>query len=243
MSFIEQSEKNTKTYNSSFKEKKKSVPLLKEVPTEIDIVDENNSLEMSISFIEESKQNTKKYNSSFKKRKKSVPLLKEVSGGSVAGFTGRPGRDIDAVFAGGFHPDSGHGSKNLELLKKQIEDRIQKLKDTDSFEANPVGGWYDIDTETNRLAFEELITIADMVKLYNDENKPPQDTEWKSTGWEYNFDDIYIHIDNEEDFINQSEINMEKVGVDIKYDDIIPTYDKEDFINKSTTNWKLVGRK
>ena len=113
-----------------------------------------------MSFIEQSEKNTKKYNSSFKERKKSVPLLKEVSvGGSSTGFTGRAGRDIDVVFAGGYHPDSGHGSKNLELLKKQIEDRKKKIKDTDSFEANPVGGWYDIDTETNKLAFEELIFI------------------------------------------------------------------------------------
>ena len=170
-------------------------------------------------------------------------VLKEVSGGSVAGFTGRAGRDIDKVFVGGFHPDSGHGSKNLELLKKQIEDRKKKIKDTNSFEANPVGGWYDIDTETNKLAYEELIAIATMVKQYNDENTPPQDTEWKSTGWEYDFDDTYIHIDDEDDFINHSETNMEKVGIDIKYDDNTPTYDKEDFINRSQTNWKLVGSK
>ena len=196
-----------------------------------------------MSFIEQSEKNTKKYNLSFKEKKKSVPLLKEVSGGSVAGFTGRAGRDIDTVFAGGFHPDSGHGSKNLELLKKQIEDRIQKIKDTNSFEANPVGGWYDINTETNKLAYEELIAIADMIKQYNDEITPPSDIEWKSTGWDYDFDDIYIHIDNEDDFINQSETNMEKVGVDIKYDDNMPTYDKEDFINRSQTNWKLVGSK
>jgi len=196
-----------------------------------------------MSFIEQSEKNTKKYNSSFKEKKKSVPLLKEVSGGSVAGFTGRAGRGIDAVFAGGYHPDSGHGSKNLELLKKQIKDRIQKIKDTDSFEANPVGGWYDIDTETNKLAFEELQLIADMVKQYNDENTPPPDTEWKSTGWDYDFDDIYIHIDNEDDFINQSETNMELVGFAMtKYDDK-PEYAGEDFINRSQTNWKLVGSK
>ena len=183
-----------------------------------------------MSFIDDSIKNVKN------------SVLKEVSGGSVAGFTGRAGRGIDAVFAGGYHPDSGHGSKNLELLKKQIEDRKKKIKDTDSFEANPVGGWYDINTETNKLAYEELITIATMRKQYNDENTPPQDTEWKSTGWEYDFDDTYIHIDDEDDFINQSETNMEKVGVDIKYDDK-PEYAGEDFINRSKTNWKLVGSK
>jgi len=195
-----------------------------------------------MSFIEQSEKNTKKYNSSFKERKKSVPLLKEVSGGEVAGFTGRAGRDIDAVFAGGYHPDSGHGSKNLELLKQQIEDRKKKIKATDSFEPNPVGGWYKTDTELVKLAYEELINRAQSAKKYSIENTPIQDTEWKSTGWNYDFDDIYIHIDNEGDFINQSETNMEKVGVDIKYDDK-PEYAGEDFINRSQTNWKLVGRK
>ena len=183
-----------------------------------------------MSFIDDSVKNVKN------------SVLKEVSGGGVAGFTGRAGRDIDVTFAGGYHPDSGHGSKNLELLKKQIEDRKKKIKDTDSFEANPVGGWYNIDTETNKLAYEELITIADMVKQYNDEMTPLQDTEWKSTGWDYDFDDIYIHIEDEDDFINQSEVNMKKVGVDIKYDDE-PEYAGEDFINRSQTNWKIVGSK
>ena len=112
-----------------------------------------------MSFIDDSIKNVKN------------SVLKEVSGGSVAGFTGRAGRGIDVVFAGGYHPDSGHGSKNLELLKKQIEDRKKKIKDTDSFEANPVGGWYDINTETNKLAYEELITMSNMIKQYNDKSE------------------------------------------------------------------------
>lgn len=181
-----------------------------------------------MSFIDDSIKNVKN------------SVLKEVSGGSVAGFTGRAGRGIDAVFAGGYHPDSGHGSKNLELLKKQIEDRKKKIKDTDSFEANPVGGWYDINTETNKLAYEELITTADMVKQYNDENTPPQDVEWEIIDNNI-YDDIYIHIDDEDDFINQSEKNMKYVGIDIKYDDK-SEYAGKDFIN-NTNNWKLVGSK
>ena len=181
-----------------------------------------------MSFIDDSIKNVKN------------SVLKEVSGGGVAGFTGRAGRGIDAVFAGGYHPDSGHGSKNLELLKKQIEDRKKKIKDTDSFEANPVGGWYDINTETNKLAYEELITTADMVKQYNDENTPPQDVEWEIIDNNI-YDDIYIHIDDEDDFINQSEKNMKYVGIDIKYDDK-SEYAGKDFIN-NTNNWKLVGSK
>jgi len=181
-------------------------------------------------------------------------VLKEVSAaGGVGGFVGRSGMEIDQLFAGGFHPDSGHGSKNLELLTKQITDRkkqraeMEKQAYEDGVELvgvpSPIGGYFDAETEIALAAYEELGIINQQVKQYNDENTPPQDTEWKSTGWEYDFDDTYIHIDDEDDFINQSEKNMEKVGIDIKYDDNTPTYDKEDFINRSQTNWKLVGRK
>ena len=67
------------------------------------------------------------------------------------------------------------------------------------------------------------------------------DTEWKSTGVYIDFDDIYTHIDNEDDFINKSETNMKSVGIDIKYDDD-PEYAGEDYINKSKTNWEYIGR-
>ena len=50
-----------------------------------------------MSFIDDSIKNVKRQ------------LMKEVSGGGIAGFTGRAGRDIDALFAGAYHPDSGHG--------------------------------------------------------------------------------------------------------------------------------------
>ena len=68
-----------------------------------------------MSFIDDSEKNVKK-------------LMKEVSGGSVGGFVGRAGMGIDDLFAGSFHPDSGHGSKNLELLTKQVKDRKQKRR-------------------------------------------------------------------------------------------------------------------
>jgi hypothetical protein len=184
-----------------------------------------------MSFIDDSEKNVSK------------AVLKEVSAGAgVGGFTGRAGMGIDALFAGPFHPDSGNGSQIEKLLKQQIEDRKKKIKDTDSFEPNPLGGWYDIDTESNRLGYEELLAKMELVKQFNIDNTPEQDLEWKSTGVNIDFDDIYTHIDNEEDFINTSEINMELVGIDIKYDDE-PEYAGEDFINKSKTNWKLVGRK
>ena len=70
-----------------------------------------------MSFIDDSIKNVK------------LQLMKEVSGGGIAGFTGRAGRDIDALFAGPFHPDSGHGSENKQLLTKQLKDRREKRKD------------------------------------------------------------------------------------------------------------------
>ena len=87
--------------------------------------------------------------------------------------------------------------------------------------------------------------LVDLVKgrrKYSIENTPLPETKWKSTGVNIDFDDIYTHIENEEDFINQSETNMELVGVDINYDDR-PEYAGEDYINKSSTNWKYIGRK
>jgi len=180
-------------------------------------------------------------------------VLKEVSaGGATGGFVGRGGVEIDQLYAGGYHPDSGHGSQNLQLLTKQIEDRKKKRAEMekqaykDGVElvgnASPIGGYFDVETEIALAAYEELGIINQQVKQYNDENTPPQDTEWENIDNNI-YDDIYIHIDDEENFINQSEKNMKKVGIDIEYDDNIPTYDKEDFINRSQTNWKLVGRK
>ena len=64
-----------------------------------------------MSFIDDSIKNVK------------LQLMKEVSGGGIAGFTGRAGRDIDALFAGPFHPDSGHGSQIEDLLQQQLDNR------------------------------------------------------------------------------------------------------------------------
>ena len=194
-----------------------------------------------MSFIDDSIKNVKN------------SVLKEVSAGvSAGGFTGRGGVEIDQLFAGGYHPDSGHGSKNLELLTKQIEDRKKKRAEMEKQAAedgvelvgvpSPIGGYFDVETEIALAAYEELQRFNDLNKQYNDEMTPPQDTEWKSTGVNIDFDDIYTHIENEEDFINQSETNMEKVGINIKYDDK-PEYAGEDFINKSKINWEFIGSK
>ena len=105
---------------------------------------------------------------------------------------------------------------------------------------DPVGGYYEVDTEFVSLAYEELEAHNQMAIDYSIENTPPQDTEWKSTGWDYDYDEIISYIE-EKDFINTSETNMENVGIDIQYDDN-PIYADENFINQSETNWKIINR-
>ena len=191
-----------------------------------------------MSFIDDSIKNVK------------IQLMKEVTGGSVAGFVGGKGMGIDALFAGPYHPDSGYGSKNKQLLAKQLKDRKKLRKDIESSRdgviddysglADPVGGYYEADTEFARLAYDELEAHNQMAIDYSIKNTPPQDSEWETIDNNI-YDDIYIHIDNEDNFINQSETNMEKVGIDIKYDDK-PTYAGVNFINQSKTNWKIIDR-
>jgi len=174
-------------------------------------------------------------------------LIKEVSGGSVGGFVGGKGMGIDALFAGPYHPDYNEVDK---LLKKQLKDRKEKRKDIESSRdgviddysglADPVGGYYETDTEFARLAYDELEARNQMAIDYSIENTPPQDTEWKSTGWDYKYDKIISYIE-EKDFINTSETNMENVGIDIQYDDK-SIYAGENFINQSQTNWKIIDR-
>ena len=203
-----------------------------------------------MSFIDDSKKNVKKYNFSFKEHKKPTLSLKEVSGGSVGGFVGGKGMGIDALFAGPYHPDSGHGSKNKQLLMKQLKDRKEKRKDIESSRdgviddysglPDPIGGYYETDTELIKLAYDELEMRNQLAVDYSIENTPPADIDWKSSGWEYDYDEIISYIE-EKDFINTSETNMENVGVDIVYDDK-PTYAGEDFINQSQTNWEIINR-
>ena len=56
--------------------------------------------------------------------------------------------------------------------------------------------------------------------------------------WDYNYDEIESTYD-EDNFINKSETNMKRVGIEIKYDDK-PEYADENFINKSDTNWEYI---
>ena len=197
-------------------------------------------------------------------------LMKEESGGSVAGFVGGAGMGIDALFAGPFHPDSGYGSKNKQLLAKQLKDRRKKRKDLETDRdgviddysgiPDPVGGYYETETELIALAYDELFDTNEFNKQYNDEMTPPQDTKWVEVDINYHYDDTYInrseknikHFDVKikydekptyanKNFINSSETNMENVGIEIKYDDI-PQYTNKNYVNKSATNWKIINR-
>ena len=174
-------------------------------------------------------------------------LIKEVSGGGVAGFVGGKGMGIDALFAGPFHPDYNEVDK---LLKKQLKDRKEKRKDIESSRdgviddysglPDPVGGYYETDTEVVNLAYDELFNTNELNKQYSDENTPPQEIEWKSSGWEYEYDEDELYIE-EEDFINTSTTNTELSGNDIKYDEIESYIEEEDFVNTSETNMEYVN--
>ena len=197
-------------------------------------------------------------------------LMKEESGGSVAGFVGTAGMSIDALFAGPFHPDSGHGSKNKKLLAKQLKDRRKRRKDLESDRddviddysgiPDPVGGYYETETELIALAYDELFDTNEFNKQYNDEMTPPQDTKWVEVDINYHYDDTYINRSEKniknfdikikydknpkyanKNFINSSETNMENVGIEIKYDDI-PQYTNKNYVNKSATNWEIINR-
>ena len=195
-----------------------------------------------MSFIDDSEQNMEKYVSSLKEENKSVPLLKEQTGGSVAGFVGGAGMGIDALFAGPFHPDSGHGSKNKQLLQKQLKDRekLDKLSTDDEYAGeNPVGGYYEVDVDAVTLAYDELEQYNQASMDYNTENTPLADIEWKSSGWDYDYDEDELYIE-EEDFINISKTNMELVDTDIEYDENESYIEEEDFINTSETNMECI---
>ena len=175
-----------------------------------------------MSFIDDSEKNINR-------------LMKEVSGGSVGGFVGGKGMGIDALFAGPFHPDSGHGSQIKKLLAKQLKDRKEKRKDIESSRdgviddysglADPVGGYYETDTEFARLAYDELEARNQMAIDYSIENTPPQDLEW-------------VEVETDLEYDEPGEAYKIK---DIVYDDK-PTYAGVNYINQSQTNWKIIDR-
>ncbi len=191
-----------------------------------------------MSFIDDSMNNVKHQ------------LIREVSAGAVGGFVGRHGKEINQLFAGPYHPDSGHGSENEQLLAKQISDRKKMRADMEN-EAEkqgielvgnpaPIGGYYDVDTKEARDTYDILFKDAEEKVKFNQDVTPLADLEWKSTGWDYKYDEIISYIE-EKDFINTSETNMEQVDTDIKYDENELYIEEEDFINTSETNMDYVN--
>jgi hypothetical protein len=184
--------------------------------------------------------------------KKIYKLLNEIGAtGAVGGFVGRGGVEIDQLFAGGFHPDSGHGSKNKELLDKQIKDRKKKRADMEkkAYEddtelignPSPIGGYFDVETELALRSYEELQFKNDLNLKYNAENTPPQDVEWKSAGWDYDYDEpgeAYKVRDIEYD--DNTGLYSSVVG-EIEYDGEPDYYAGENFINSSETNWQFIN--
>jgi hypothetical protein len=161
---------------------------------------------------------------------KNIKFIKEQTGGSVAGFVGRSGMGIDQLFGGPFHPDSGHGSKNKQLLQKQLKDRREQRKDIESDRddvlddysglPDPIGGYYaGVEDEGITMAYDELDFLNYTKKSYSDAFTPLADVEWKSNGWDYEFDEVEKYIE-EEDFINTSETNMSYVNLDMDYDEV-----------------------
>ena len=190
-----------------------------------------------MSFIDDSEKNIKKYTSSFKERKKPTLSLKEVSGGGVAGFTGRAGRGIDALFAGAFHPDSGHGSQNEKLLTKQVSDtkkqraEMEKQAAKDGVELvgtpEPIGGYFaDIgETEGVELAYGELTDIEQIHRDFNKQMTPLHDLEW-------------VEVETDLEYDEHGDAYKIK---DIVYD-VKSTYAGVNFINQSQTNWEIIDR-
>ena len=184
---------------------------------------------------------------------KNIKYIKEQTGGSVAGFVGRAGMGIDALFAGPFHPDSCHGSENKQLLQKQLKDRREQRKDIESDRddilddysgiPDPVGGYYaGVEDEGITLAYDELDFLNHVKQSYSDENTPLADIEWKSTGWDYEFDEFDSSTGRDrrnrmfdKDFINQSEENTERT---IKEEEI--QLNEQDFITRSKINLQTV---
>ena len=185
-----------------------------------------------MSFIDDSMNNVKHQ------------LIREVSAGAVGGFVGGHGKEIDQLFAGPYHPDY---SEIEQILQWQIKDRKEKRNWMEDEAVpnytgtpSPIGGYYDVDTKEARDTYDILFKDAEEKLEFNQDVTPLADLEWKSTGWDYDFDEIVSYIE-EKDFINTSETNMKNVGVNInKYDDE-SIYAGEDFINTSETNWEYIN--
>ena len=156
-------------------------------------------------------------------------IIETTAAGGVGGFVGRGGKEIDQLFAGPYHPDY---SEIEQILQWQIEDRKEKrnwMEDEAGTNytgtPDPIGGYYDVDTKEARDTYDILFKDAEEKLEFNQNATPLADLEWKSTGWDYDYDE-------------PGEAYKIK---DIVYDDK-PTYAGENFINQSQINWEIINR-
>ena len=170
---------------------------------------------------------------------KNVEFMVEVTAAAGGGaHAGRRGHGIDDLFAGPFHPDYNEVG---QTLKKQVKDRLalrKKMRTT--VKPDPIGGYYDTDTEDAQGAYDELEFLNQAKKSYSDTFTPLYDLRWKSTSWDYNFDEIDSSMGRDrrnrmfdDDFINQSEENIERT---IKEEEIELVGDN--FIERAEENVK-----
>tara|TARA_Y100001963_G_scaffold65935_1_gene91881 strand:+ start:446 stop:1102 length:657 start_codon:yes stop_codon:yes gene_type:complete len=198
-----------------------------------------------------------------------MSIMKEATAvGGVGGFIGRAGRDIDQLFAGAYHPDSGHGSENEDLLQYQLDHRKELRSDigAEGFEKygqfgygteSPIGGYFAdlMNTEQLELAFNELQRYDDMVRAFNREKTPNHDDKWTDIdSKELKIDepgeaykDRTFQFDDYGDPYKKTDIQFDNYGdpykkTDIKFDDYYVPYEKNDFINASEQNWQNINK-
>ena len=111
----------------------------------------------------------------------------------IASFVGRSGVGVDAVFAGGFHPEFGQIGA---LLQSQLDWRkfirdlmIDAIGEENIGDELPLGGYYDMNTELLMNSYDELEKIADENMKYSQEHTPEYDTDWKESDVEYEYDE------------------------------------------------------
>jgi len=90
-----------------------------------------------------------------------------------------------------------------------------------------------------RKTLEKQVENDIIKRMYTDDVTPMTDQDFIDLEWDYQYDENEPIYDKD-DFINKSETNMERVGIDIKYDEK-PEYAGDNFINKSSTNCEYIN--
>ena len=184
-------------------------------------------------------------------------LLKEqssaaVAGGSHYGRGGKQGMEVDDIWAGGFvATDSLKGDLTRQLTsrqqkRKEMEDRLGK--DNVGID-NPLGGYFEVETEELLDTYDHFVEIGLLKKDYNKKVTPVDDPRWKNVNDDWketlknHFDDIKKYRKEAKKTVEKFKTTSDKmqhVDLDIKYDKIIDDYEaKKKFIN-DTDDWKSI---